>query len=69
MNKANLSYCWQFLSCSVTECFRTFCADRKYQRTLRMGAFLTAAEADDFWGCGTRSLRSLKQSSPLSKNH
>ena len=41
----------------------------KYQRTLRMGAFLTAAEADGFWGCGTRSLRSLKQSSPFSKNH
>ena len=41
----------------------------KNQRALRMGAFLTAAEADDFWGCGTRSLRSLKQSSPLSKNH
>ena len=41
----------------------------KNQRALRMGAFLTAAEADDFWGCGTRSLRSLKQSSPLSKSH
>ncbi len=27
-----------------------------------MGAFLTAASADDFWGCGTHSLRSLKQS-------
>ena len=34
-----------------------------------MGAFLTAAEADGFWGCGTRSLRSLKQSSPFPKNH
>ena len=29
----------------------------KNQRALRMGAFLTAAEADDFWGCGTRSLK------------
>ena len=28
---------------------RTFCADRKYQRTLRMDAFLTTNEADDFW--------------------
>ena len=27
----------------------TFCADRKYQRTLRMDAFLTPNEADDFW--------------------
>ena len=34
----------------------------KNQRALRMGAFLTASEADGFWGCGTRSLRSLKQS-------
>ena len=48
---------------------RSFCADKKNQKALRMGAFLTAAEADDFWGCGTRSLRSLKQSSPLSKSH
>ena len=69
MNKLYLSYYWQFLSFSFTQSVRTFCADRKYQRTLRMGAFLTAAEADGFWGCGTRSLRSLKQSSPLSKNH
>ena len=69
MNKVYFSYYWQFLSYSVTECIRSFCADRKNQRALRMGAFLTAAEADGFWGCGTRSLRSLKQSSPLSKNH
>ena len=27
----------------------TFCADRKYERTLRMDAFLTPNEADDFW--------------------
>jgi hypothetical protein len=69
MNKVYFSYYWQFLSFSFTQSVRTFCADRKYQRALRMGAFLTAAEADGFWGCGTRSLRSLKQSSPLSKNH
>ena len=59
----------QFFLFGFTQWFRSFCADRKNQRTLRMGAFLTAAEADDFWGCGTRSLRSLKQSSPLSKSH
>ena len=62
MNKVYFSYYWQFLSFSFTQSVRTFCADRKYQRALRMGAFLTAAEADGFWGCGTRSLRSLKQS-------
>ena len=28
---------------------RTFCADKKYQKTLRMDAFLTPNEADDFW--------------------
>ena len=49
--------------------FSSFCADKKKQKALRMDAFLTAAEADGFWGCGTRSLRSLKQSSPFSKNH
>ena len=49
--------------------FSSFCADKKKQIALRMDAFLTAAEADGFWGCGTRSLRSLKQSSPFSKNH
>ena len=59
----------QFFLFGFTQWFRSFCADRKNQRALRMGAFLTAAEADDFWGCGTRSLRSLKQSSPLSKSH
>ena len=59
----------QFLLLNFTQIFRSFCADRKNQRALRMGAFLTAAEADGFWGCGTRSLRSLKQSSPFSKNH
>ena len=69
MNKVYFSYYWQFLSFNFTQNVRSFCADRKNQRALRMGAFLTAAEADDFWGCGTRSLRSLKQSSPLSKSH
>jgi len=69
MNKVYFSYYWQFLSFNFTQNVRSFCADRKNQRALRMGAFLTAAEADGFWGCGTRSLRSLKQSSPLSKNH
>jgi hypothetical protein len=59
----------QFFLFGFPQGFRSFCADRKNQRALRMGAFLTAAEADDFWGCGTRSLRSLKQSSPLSKSH
>ena len=59
----------QFFIFGFVQWFRTFCADRKNQRALRMGAFLTAAEADGFWGCGTRSLRSLKQSSPFSKNH
>jgi hypothetical protein len=59
----------QFFIFGFPQGFRSFCADRKNQRALRMGAFLTAAEADDFWGCGTRSLRSLKQSSPLSKSH
>ena len=49
--------------------FSSFCADKKKQKALRMDAFLTAAEADGFWGCGARSLRSLKQSSPFSKNH
>jgi hypothetical protein len=52
----------QFFIFGFVQTFRSFCADRKNQRALRMGAFLTAAEADDFWGCGTRSLRSLKQS-------
>ena len=28
---------------------RTFCADKKYQKALRMDAFLTPNEADDFW--------------------
>ena len=69
MNKVYFSYYWQFLSFNFTQNVRSFCADRKNQRALRMGAFLTAAEADGFWGCGTRSLRSLKQSSPFSKNH
>ena len=69
MNKVYFSYNWQLLLFSITHGVRSFCADRKNQRALRMGAFLTAAEADDFWGCGTRSLRSLKQSSPLSKSH
>ena len=59
----------QFFIFGFKQGLRSFCADRKNQRALRMGAFLTAAEADDFWGCGTRSLRSLKQSSPLSKSH
>jgi hypothetical protein len=27
----------------------TFCADKKYQKSLRMDAFLTPNEADDFW--------------------
>ena len=32
---------WRFI--------RTFCADKKYQKALRMDAFLTPNEADDFW--------------------
>ena len=34
---------------TVYSFIRTFCADRKYQRTLRIGRFLTPNEADDFW--------------------
>ena len=33
--------------------FSSFCADKKKQKALRMDAFLTASEADGFWGCGT----------------
>ena len=61
MNKLYLSYYWQFLSFSFTQSVRTFCADRKNQRALRMGAFLTAAEADGFWGCGTTVQASTMQ--------
>ena len=46
-----------------------FLCRQKEPKSSAHGRFLTAAEADDFWGCGTRSLRSLKQSSPLSKSH
>ena len=28
---------------------RTFCANKKYQKALRMDAFLTASETDGFW--------------------
>jgi hypothetical protein len=32
----------------------TFCADRKYQRALRMDAFLTKNVVDILWASGTR---------------
>ena len=32
----------------------TFCADRKYQRPLRMDAFLTKNVVDILWASGTR---------------
>ena len=35
--------------CLLIYFIRTFCADRKYQRSLRMDAFFTPNEADDFW--------------------
>ena len=49
MNKVYFSYNWQFLLFSITHGVRSFCADRKNQRALRMDAFLTAYEADGFW--------------------
>jgi len=51
----------QFFIFRFTQGLRSFCADRKNQRALRMGAFLTAAEADDFWGCGTTVQASTMQ--------
>ena len=49
MNKVYFSYNWQFLLFSITHGVRSFCADRKNQRALRMDAFLTASEADVIW--------------------
>ena len=54
MNKVYFYYYWQFLSFSFTQSVRTFCADRKYQRALRMGAFLTQNVVDVFGVSGTR---------------
>ena len=45
----------QFLLSVFMQTLRSFCADRKNQRALRMDAFYTANEADGFRDCGTRS--------------
>ena len=55
MNKVYFYYYRQFLSFNFTQNVRSFCADRKNQRALRMDAFYTANEADGFRDCGTRS--------------
>jgi hypothetical protein len=43
-----------FLLSSLSVFICTFCADRKYQRTLRMDAFLTKNVVDILWASGTR---------------
>ena len=48
MNRNNMCFCKLFFMRFYTN-IRTFCADKKYQKTLRMDAFLTPNEADDFW--------------------
>jgi hypothetical protein len=51
----SISPFWHFI--------HTFCADKKYQKALRMDAFLTPNEADDFWAL--RNYRASEQNTSL----
>ena len=75
MNRNNMCFCKLFFMRFYTN-IRTVCADKKYQKTLRMDAFLTAPEADVFralWNSlgypHSVRITNVQQSSHFSKNH